>query len=111
MLEDFNVFTQTSWRSQFSGLGSLVLEHAAIYIWPKSNRRQHEGRVFGSMHVKCLIIDEEAILLTSANWSGAAMQDNMELGIVVADLEIARSVLEHFDHLISTGVLVPVNSL
>ena len=61
------------------------------------------------MHVKCLVFDEEAILLTSANWSGAAMQDNMELGVVVADVEMARSVVRHFDHLITTGVLARIS--
>lgn len=108
LLEDFHVFTQTSWRSQFVALGSQVLEQAKVYIWPKSNRRQNDGRVYGSMHIKCLVVDEEAVLLTSANWSGAAMQDNMELGVVVADLELASSVAQHFDHLITNGVIVPV---
>lgn len=108
VLEDFNVFTQGSWRSQFSALGSQVLADGAIFVWPKSNRRQQEGRIYGSMHVKCLVVDEQAILLTSANWSGSAMQDNMELGVAITDLEMARSVVEHFDQLITIGVLVPV---
>ena len=106
VLEDFNVFTQESWRSKFHAFGEKTLQRSEIYVWPISERRLNEGRVYGSMHVKCLVVDGEAILMTSANWSGAAMQDNMELGLVVTDAEMAKSVSSHFEDLIKSNILV-----
>jgi len=106
ILEDFNVFTQESWSTRFAALGPLVLGQASILVWPVAKRRQFEGRVFGSMHVKCLIVDQKAMLLTSANWTGAAMQDNMELGIVLRDPELVGSVVQHLEFLVTSGILV-----
>ena len=106
ILEDFDVFNQEPNRHRFDLFGPTVLQNATLYTWPTTKRRNQDGRIFGSMHVKCLVVDEEAMLLTSANWSTAAMHDNMELGIVVRDGESVRSVVQHFDHLISVGVLV-----
>jgi len=108
VIEDFNVFTQASWRSQFSALGAQVLGEASIFVWPTKNRRQHNGHVYGSMHVKCVVVDGSSILLTSANLTSAAMDDNMELGVVVSNQALAQSVTAHFDHLITTGVLAPM---
>jgi len=106
ILEDFDVFTQESRREKIQHFGAFVLKHAQIFIWPVGNRRTYEGRVFGSMHVKGIVIDAQALLLTSANWSGAAMQDNMELGVVLRDRELPGRLLDHFDRLIVSGLLV-----
>ncbi|MEQ1933608.1 MAG: DISARM system phospholipase D-like protein DrmC [Fimbriimonadaceae bacterium] len=105
ILEDFDVFKQESRRNQFAGLGKVVLEQAKIFVWPIDQRREHEMRVFGSMHVKALLVDRRYMLLTSANWTEAAMQDNMELGVVIRDQDLVRSIVEHFENLIRVGVL------
>jgi phosphatidylserine/phosphatidylglycerophosphate/cardiolipin synthase-like enzyme len=105
ILEDFNVFSQETRRPRFAAFGRQVLDRAAIYVWPLAKRRMFEGRIFGSMHVKCLVIDDTALRLTSANWSEAAMGDNMELGLLVRDPEMTHSVISHFEHLIASGVL------
>lgn len=106
VLEDFDVFSQESRREKIQNFGAEVVEHAQIFVWPVANRRNHEGRIFGSMHVKCLVTDAEAMLITSANWSGAAMQDNMELGVVLRDRELPVRLISHFDRLITNGLLV-----
>lgn len=109
VVEDFNVFEQSSWRSKLTAFGPTVLRSAALYSWPTSKRRSHEGRVFGSMHVKCLVADHKRLLLTSANWSGAAMQDNMEMGLLVSDPPLASAVARHFEDLVSSGTLVRIS--
>ena len=105
ILEDFDVASQESRRDKIQHFGPIVLGCAQIRVWPISNRRTHKGQIYGSMHVKCLVIDEEAILITSANWSRAAMQDNMELGVVLRDRELIGPLVAHFDYLQTSGVL------
>jgi cardiolipin synthase A/B len=106
VVEDFDVFAQESRQDKIQCFGSAVIEKAAIYVWPRHLRRSADGRIFGSMHVKCLLIDDEALLLTSANWSASAMQDNMELGVLMRDRELSVRVKNHFERLISAGTLV-----
>jgi phosphatidylserine/phosphatidylglycerophosphate/cardiolipin synthase-like enzyme len=43
----------------------------------------------GSMHAKCVVIDEAATFITSANFTSAAQTTNVELGVVVRDPEFA----------------------
>lgn len=108
ILEDFNVMKQESWRAKFVSLGATILSNSTIFVWPTSERRVRDGRVFGSMHVKCLVVDEASLLLTSANWSSAAMEDNMELGVIISGPGQATSVVHHFDHLIAAGTLTEI---
>lgn len=110
IIEDFDVFSQKPCGDKVEHFGPAVAEQAEVFVWPVSNRRTHGGRVFGSMHVKCLIVDDEAMLLTSANWTGAAMQDNMELGAVIRNKASVQAASRHFDHLIGNQVLVPTHS-
>lgn len=104
--ETFDVFNQVTVEGRLASFGEAVLEAADVFLWPHDRRRTSGGRVFGSMHVKCLLVDSESMLLTSANWSAAAMQDNMELGVVIRDQELVGSVVDHFDQLISSGELI-----
>lgn len=76
----------------------------AVYRWPASSR----GPSGGSMHVKTVIRDSEDILVSSANLTGAAMDHNMELGLLVEGGRIAGIVDRHFDELIEAEVLVRV---
>jgi phosphatidylserine/phosphatidylglycerophosphate/cardiolipin synthase-like enzyme len=58
------------------------------------------------MHVKVLIRDAEAALVTSANMSRSAMRDNMELGLKIEGGPIPARLKKHFDDLEDAGVLV-----
>lgn len=60
------------------------------------------------MHVKSVIQDRQAMLLSSANLTSAAFDRNMELGLLVAGGTLPERVDRHFDELIETGELVRV---
>lgn len=111
IIEDFDVFQQKSTREKSLLFGDIVRGRSSIYVWPTSRRRVDKGRFFGSMHVKALIVDDEALLLTSANWSAAAMDDNMELGAVIRDKEVVSAVIEHFNQFIANSVLVSLHEI
>jgi len=57
------------------------------------------------MHVKILIRDADAGLVTSANMSGTAMRDNVEVGVELRGGSIAGRLRQLFDDLESNGAL------
>jgi phosphatidylserine/phosphatidylglycerophosphate/cardiolipin synthase-like enzyme len=52
------------------------------------------------------VTDEEAVFVTSANLTAAALDRNVEIGLLVRDRALALSVASHFRGLIDRGVLV-----
>lgn len=60
------------------------------------------------LHAKCLVMDGTEVLLTSANYTQAAQDRNIEAGFLVRDPVLARQVLHQFDSLLKRGFLRPV---
>lgn len=89
--------------------GPAAFERLVPYVnalhWPRKSR---ESPDWTSMHVKVLIRDADAALLTSANMSHAAMRDNMELGVKIEGGSIPARLKKHFDDLEESAVLMPV---
>ena len=77
-----------------------------VYRWPKEQR----GTTGASMHVKCVIRDRTEVLISSANLTSAALDRNMELGLIVDGGTTARIIEQHYDDLIDKRVLVPVRA-
>lgn len=86
--------------------GPKVFERLVPYVnalhWPRTSRESHD---WTSMHVKVLIRDADAVLLTSANMSRAAMRENMELGVKIEGGSIPARLKKHLDDLEDAGVL------
>jgi cardiolipin synthase A/B len=82
---------------------SALVGQARFYVWPAEQRPQG-----GKLHVKAAIADERAALVTSANLTGAALSENMELGLLVKGGSVPRRLSRHFMSLIDDGVLESV---
>lgn len=54
------------------------------------------------MHAKCVVIDEELVLVTSANLTEAAQERNVEAGLVLADRLQAEHLTMQFKRLIKS---------
>lgn len=84
--------------------------------WPGSSRPRvfYDPRALelegptGVLHAKALVVDEEAVFVTSANLTEAALDRNIEIGLLVRDRALALSVLSHFRGLIDRGLLRPL---
>ena len=63
------------------------------------------GRTVSSMHAKCVVIDGQEALVTSANFTEAAQERNIELGLLVDSHAIACRIEHHFTTLIRKGSL------
>ena len=72
--------------------------------WPGSSRPSvfYDPRALeldgpgGVLHAKAVVADDEAVFVTSANLTEAALDRNIELGLLVRDRALAASVSSHF---------------
>lgn len=58
----------------------------------------------GTMHAKCVAIDESATFITSANFTSAAQTTNVEVGVHVRDAEFTRRVVAQWRGLAARGL-------
>jgi phosphatidylserine/phosphatidylglycerophosphate/cardiolipin synthase-like enzyme len=57
-----------------------------------------------TMHAKCLIVDERAVLVSSANWNYYSLEKNVEAGVAFLDAPALASYLKaEFDSLWESG--------
>ena len=84
--------------------------------WPGSSRPTvyYDPRALeldgpaGVLHAKAVVADDEAVFVTSANLTEAALDRNIEVGLLVRDRALAASVSSHFRGLIDRGLLQPL---
>ena len=62
----------------------------------------------GVLHAKAVVADGEAVFTTSANLTDAALDRNIELGVLIRDRALAASVTSHFRGLIERELLRPL---
>lgn len=81
-----------------------IRDRAAIYVWPHDKRPVMDGG-HAAMHAKAVIADEAAAFVTSANLTGTALAENMELGLLVRGGPTPRRLGLHYQRLVESGVL------
>jgi phosphatidylserine/phosphatidylglycerophosphate/cardiolipin synthase-like enzyme len=104
-------------RGDATAAPALVQRFAAHFWetdWPGSSRPQvyYDPRSLepagpgGVLHAKAVISDDETVFITSANLTEAAFDRNFELGLLVRDRALARSVSSYFRGLIDRKLLL-----
>ena len=80
--------------------------------WPGEARpavfydpRSVDPEARGVLHAKAVVADEESVFVTSANFTAAALDENIELGLLVRYRPLALSVVRHLQGLIDRGML------
>jgi phosphatidylserine/phosphatidylglycerophosphate/cardiolipin synthase-like enzyme len=71
-----------------------------VYYDPRALELEWTQRA--SLHAKCVVVDREVALVTSANFTEAAQTKNVETGVIVTYRPFARRIADYFDGLIST---------
>lgn len=74
-----------------------------VFYDPRSLERDTQKRAV--LHAKAVVIDSRWTLLTSANFTEAAQERNIEAGVVVDDARLAERVERQFDQFVEAGVL------
>ena len=59
------------------------------------------------LHAKCVVVDGEAVFVSSANFTEAAQERNIEMGLLVRSRWLAERVTRHFETLLAANLLVP----
>ena len=57
------------------------------------------------LHAKCVVIDGRIAFVSSANFTEAAQERNIEVGVLVRSELIAERIINFFTALISTGAV------
>jgi phosphatidylserine/phosphatidylglycerophosphate/cardiolipin synthase-like enzyme len=63
------------------------------------------------LHAKCVVVDEEYSLVTSANFTEAAHERNIEAGVMLRDRSIAKALISQFETLAARQILLPLDVL
>ncbi|SYZ72212.1 Phospholipase D/Transphosphatidylase (fragment) [Candidatus Zixiibacteriota bacterium] len=95
-------------RLKADGLNEILgsgIQIADVYVWPESERPSSDKGYTGVLHAKCSVADSRVALISSANLTEAAMDLNMEMGIVIRGSEVPSIIHDHFNSLISKGVI------
>ncbi len=74
-----------------------------VYYDPRSLETEANKRAV--LHAKAVVVDGRWTLLTSANFTEAAQERNIEAGVIIDDAELAKRVARQFDQLLDRGVL------
>ncbi len=106
-------------RGDTTAADSLVRRFAERFWehdWPGSLRPSvfydprslDSGGAKGVLHAKGVVADEEIVFITSANFTEAALDRNIEMGLLHRDRHLALTVVRHFQVLIDQKLLLPL---
>ncbi len=93
-------FADRFWSTDWPGTSK-----PKVYYDPRSLEL---GSPTGVLHAKALVADEEVVFVTSANFTEAALDRNIELGLLVRDRALSLSMSSHFRGLIDKQLLLPL---
>lgn len=74
-----------------------------IFYYPQSLEEKPEKRAI--LHAKCVIVDKETVFVSSANFTEAAQNRNIEVGLLIHSRHMAKKIADHFEALIERGFL------
>jgi phosphatidylserine/phosphatidylglycerophosphate/cardiolipin synthase-like enzyme len=61
-----------------------------------------------ALHAKCVVVDRRTVFVSSANFTEAAHERNIEVGLLIQAAWLAERILGYFEALIAAGLLRPV---
>lgn len=93
-------FADRFWTHEWPGSA-----RPTVYYDPRALDPDSRG---GVLHAKAVTVDEEVVFVTSANLTEAALDRNIEVGLLFRDRALALSLTHHFQRLIDTSLLRPL---
>lgn len=75
----------------------------AVYYDPRSLEVETAQR--SCLHAKCVVVDRRTVFISSANFTEAAQDRNIEVGLLVRSPSLATQLSLHFDALLAEGHL------
>jgi phosphatidylserine/phosphatidylglycerophosphate/cardiolipin synthase-like enzyme len=72
-----------------------------VFCYRRSNK--DDSRLRSSMHAKCVIVDNATAFISSANFTNAAQERNVEVGVLIGSPRLASRLEQHFVLLAAAG--------
>jgi phosphatidylserine/phosphatidylglycerophosphate/cardiolipin synthase-like enzyme len=85
-------FADRFWKTDWPGSS-----HPSVFYDPRALDLNSPG---GVLHAKAVVADDEVVFVTSANLTEAALDRNIELGVLIRDRAFALTICTYFRHLI-----------
>lgn len=63
-----------------------------------------DERVRSSLHAKCVVVDGRKVFVSSANFTEAGQERNIEVGLTIESEWLAQRITQHFTHLHDQGL-------
>lgn len=83
------------------GAMKKLLPSATIYEWiPETDHQDYKA-----VHAKCAVADAKVAFITSANLSTAALERNIEVGVLVKGGSLPRALHHQLDALVTTKII------
>lgn len=96
-------FADTFWSKDWPGSS-----RPNVFYDPRALEMDRPG---GVLHAKAVVVDDEALFVTSANLTEAAQERNIEVGLLVRDRTLAMTLSQHFRVLIERKLLLPLPAM
>ena len=93
-------FADRFWKTDWPGSS-----RPSVFFDPRALEPEGPG---GVLHAKAVVADDEAVFITSANLTEAALDRNIELGVLIRDRSFALAVAGYFRNLIDRDLLKPL---
>ena len=108
-------------RGDTSGTNDIVRQFADRFVksqWPLGSRLPEtfyypaslelESVKRSSLHAKCVVVDGEAAFVSSANFTEAAQERNVEVGVLIRSPLLAERITRHFDAMLDESLMAPL---
>jgi cardiolipin synthase A/B len=83
-----------------------AIPSANVYAWNSESKSSVQWN--GAVHAKCAVADGSLAFITSANLTRAAMENNMELGVLIRSGELPEKLEKHLEALLTTGIICKI---
>jgi phosphatidylserine/phosphatidylglycerophosphate/cardiolipin synthase-like enzyme len=93
-------FADRFWKTDWPGSSRPI-----VFYDPRALDPEGPG---GVLHAKAVVADDEAVFITSANLTEAALDRNIELGVLIRDRAFALTIGGYFQNLIDRDLLKPL---
>jgi hypothetical protein len=77
-----------------------------VHFDPRSLDANTERRA--CLHAKCVVVDGQHVFVSSTNFTEAAQERNIEVGLLLHCRQVAEQLTHHFDALLDAGALKPL---
>ena len=88
---------------QDSAMAARSARCRKLFYDPRSLELDDEKRA--CLHAKCIAVDGEAVFISSANFTEAAQERNIEVGLLVRTRSLAEQVTRHFETLLAANLM------